>query len=127
MPDFERRIADSACWDAALVLAILYTILYAGMVGALVLIDVPSSNEKTVDMLIGIMSAIQLSIVGRYFGGSKTADDAQRLIAQSKERTDTVLRETVAAVVPAAPAKGSIKAEDVKVEAQGDVTVTEKK
>lgn len=99
----DRRITDAACWDATLVLAIIYTLLYAGMVAALILVDVPASNEKTVDMLIGIMSAIQLAIVGRFFGGSKSADDAQRLIAQSKERTDSTLREAVSAAVEKKP------------------------
>lgn len=117
----DRRITDSACWDASLVLAILYTLLYAGMVTALVLVDVPSTNEKTVDMLIGIMSAIQLAIVNRYFGGSKSAEDAQRLIAQSKERTDSVIRDVV--VAKAATPAGTMQADDVTVKAAGDVTV----
>lgn len=122
----ERRITDSAGWDASLILAILYTLLYAGMVGTLVLVDVPPTNEKTVDMLIGIMSAIQMSIVGRYFGGSKSAEDAQRLIAQSKERTDSVFREVVAKAAPAVPEGKPVQAGDMHVEAD-TVNVTKEK
>ena len=99
----ERRITDRPCWDASLVLALIYTILYMMIVMSLIFVEIPKTNEKTIDMLIGIMSAIQLAIVNKYFGGSKSADDAQNIIAQSKERTDTVLREVVSSALP--PAK----------------------
>lgn len=94
-PDWTKRWSDSSCWDASLVLAVMYTLLYAAMVMTLAFVDVPTTNEKTVDMLIGIMSAIQMSIVGRYFGGSKSADDAQQQLAHNKEKNDTALREVV--------------------------------
>lgn len=94
-PEWTKRFTDTQCWDASLILAIIYTFLYAGMVIALIIVNVPTTNEKTLDILIGIMSGIQMSIVNRYFGGSKSADDAQIFAAQNKERTDAVLRETV--------------------------------
>src|SRR5688500_10113397 len=125
---FERRITDSQCWDPAFVLAILYTMLYGTLVILLIFVAVPPTNEKTVDTLFGIMSAIQLAIVGRYFGGSKNAEDVQRVLAQGRERTDSTLREIIREAVPAAAVPNGpgkpIKAEDVKVEAAGDVTVT---
>src|SRR5688572_8605580 len=118
---FERRITDSQCWDPAFVLAILYTMLYGTLVILLIFVAVPPTNEKTVDTLFGIMSAIQLAIVGRYFGGSKNAEDAQRLIAQSKERTDSTLREIVTSTVPVSGKPARV--DDVSMQVEGNVTV----
>lgn len=96
----ERRITDAACWDAALIMGLVYTAIYGLMVVLLIFVDIPESNQKTVDILAGAMTAIQMAIVGRFFGGSKSADDAQKLIAQSKERTDSAMRAVVEAVTP---------------------------
>lgn len=119
----ERRITDSQCWDAALIMGLGYTLLYAAMVFLIVLVDIPDSNAKTVDILAGAMTIIQATIVQFFFGSTKAGEVRQTLVAQSKERTDAVLREAVAA----APVKPVIDAKDVQVKASGDVTIEKEK
>ena len=114
----ERRISDSECWDASLIMAIIYTTTYAAMITMIVFVEIPVANSDVVKILSGIMTAIQVNIVQYFFGNTKTADTSQRLIAQSKERTDSVLREVMSAPTPAA-----IPVKDVNVKADGDVLV----
>lgn len=119
----ERRFTDPACWDAALVMGLLYTVIYGAMITMILFIDIPDANAKTVDILAGAMTIIQTTIVTYFFGSSKNAENTQKLIAQSKERTDSVLREVVQATVPVADPAATVKAADMNVEVQGDVTV----
>jgi hypothetical protein len=126
MSEERRRIGDFIHeWYARDILAVLYTIGYLVMVGMLFLIEIPEDNEKPLLQLLGLMSAIQMSLVAYYYGSSKNAESSQQLIAESKERTDSVLRE---AVVP--PIKQTrqptVPAKDVTVQAEGDVTVESK-
>ncbi len=116
----DRRISDPECWDSALIMAIIYTTTYAAMITMIVFVEIPPANSDVVKILAGIMTAIQVNIVQYFFGNTKTADTSQRLIAQSKERTDSVLRDVVSA---ATPVTSAIPAKDVSVTAQGDVTV----
>lgn len=115
----DKRITDAPCFDAALVMGVLYTLIYAAMVWAVLVVDIPEANEKTVGILVGAMTIIQTTIVNFFFGSSKNAESTQRLIAASKERTDTALREIATQAVPAAP----VKAADVDIQASGNVTV----
>ncbi len=96
----DRRITDSDCWDSALIMAIIYTTTYAMMITMIVFVEIPVANADVVKILAGIMTAIQVNIVQYFFGNTKTADTSQRLIAQSKERTDSVLREVVSSAAP---------------------------
>lgn len=122
MSDFqlERRVNPPPCWDAPLVMGVMYTLVYAGMVASVVFIDIPDGNASTINNLVGAMTVIQTAITGYFFGSSKSAQDSQRLIAVSKERTDSVLRGVVAST---AVAPGAIRADDVNVQAAGNVTV----
>lgn len=122
-----RRFTDAQCWDATLIMGILYTIVYGAMIYMLFADKVPVENTKTLDLLVGAMTIIQSTIVQFFFGSSKNAENSQRMIAQSKERTDSAMREIVTAAGPA-PASNwhKLKADDVTVQAEGDVTVERK-
>ena len=115
----DRRIGDTPCWDASLVMGIGYTTIYAGIIGGLLLVDIPTENVDTVKILAGAMTLIQSQIVGFFFGSSKSAEVGQRVIAASNERTGSTLRNIVAG----APTK----VDDVNVEAAGDVNISKAK
>jgi len=89
-----RRFDDR--WDASLLMGIGYTAVYAGVLMAVIFVDVPDGNGKTLDLLVGAMTVIQTQIVGYFFGSSKQAEHAQRLVAVSKERTDSVVLDMAA-------------------------------
>jgi hypothetical protein len=100
MSEDRRRITDFIReWYARDILAVLYTIGYLVMVGMLYLIEIPPGNKDPLLQLFGLMSAIQMALVAYYFGSSKNAESSQQLIAESKERTDSVLRDAVVAPI----------------------------
>ncbi len=127
MDEFSRRFTDPQCWDASLVMGVIYTMIYGGFLGIILLAPVPTANQTTVDILAGAMTIIQTNIVQYFFGSSKNAESTQRLIAQSKEKTDTALRELVVAAAPsAAPVNAeAISTDTMNVNATGPVTVNE--
>lgn len=88
-----RRAEDQNCWDASLVMGIGYTIVYAATLAAVIFIDIPDGNAKTLDLLVGAMTVIQTQIVGFFFGSSKNAERTQQLVAASKERAESAVRE----------------------------------
>jgi 23S rRNA G2445 N2-methylase RlmL len=98
------------------------------MVCGLFFAPIPQQNEATINQLVGIMSAIQLGIIGFYFGGSKLSETSQKLFAASKERADATIQEIAKAPVIAAvdPSK-TVQAADMNVEVAGNVTVQEDK
>ncbi len=98
--------------DAAYMLAVLYTTGFLGVVFLVILKDIPKESSPIVQQLISIMSMIQAAIAGYFYGASKAAAENQQVVARIAEAT------------PEVPAGTDIKAADVKVEAQGDVTVT---
>lgn len=97
-----RRADDNnngKLWDAALVMGVGYTIVYAAMLAALIFAHVPDGNGKTLDLLVGAMTVIQTQIVGYFFGSSRNAERSQQLVAASKERTDSTMREIATTAV----------------------------
>lgn len=134
----DERRANPNPFDIAGILAILYTIGYLVMVGFLYFVEIPLSNKDPLLQLFGLMSAIQMALIGFYFGGSKQVEATQRATEQSKARAETVVQEIAktvpaAAVAAAAAATGAphqpdpamLKSENVHIEAD-TATVTEK-
>lgn len=93
----ERRINDHAQLDAAIIMGVLYTVVYMLMVGMLMIVTVPPENSKTVDILVGAMTVIQTSVVSYFFGSTKFGKEALQAQSAAKERTDSTLREMVVA------------------------------
>lgn len=89
----------ASCWDAALIMGVFYTTIYAATMMAILLVDIPDKNAQTVNILAGAMTIIQTTVVQYFFGSSKNAEDSARIIAASKEKTDEVLRTAVTTVV----------------------------
>jgi len=100
----DRRISD--CWDPALIMGVLYTMVYAFAITCVVFVDIPDSNGDIVKLLLGAMTVIQTTIVQYFFGNTKNADTNQKLIALSKERTDSVMRKAVEASTPTVAING---------------------
>lgn len=136
--DAHQRAADCD-FDGAYVLAILYTLGYLGMVGALMFVPVPEDNRDILLPLIGIMSAVQLGIIKYYYDGSKGAEKAQTANIVRASRTDAVVQElaktaplTAAAAVAAASSSGvtnstapqTITTDNINVEAD-TATITQ--
>lgn len=128
--DIERR-ANPNPLDVAGVLACFYTVGYLAMVGLLFFVQIPETNEKPLLQLFGLMSAIQMALIGFFYGSSKNAEATQRDIAQRQGRSEAVVQEIaktvpVAAAVAAASAPASpIKTDEVKVEATTATITTE--
>ena len=99
----EERRTNPNPFDIAGVLAILYTIGYLVMVGLLYFVGIPLANKDPLLQLFGLMSAIQMALIGFYFGGSKQVEATQRAAEQSKARAETVVQE-IAKTVPIAAA-----------------------
>lgn len=92
----ERRITDiGKCWDAALVMGIVYTLIYGLTVAGSFLVSIPAPNLDTVKQLVSNMTIIQVGVAAYFFGASKSAEKSASVLAESKERTDSVLREVV--------------------------------
>lgn len=123
----DRRVSDTPWGDTSRILAILYIFGFLGMVAALFFVAIPPGNKDLILTIAGIMSSVQAAIIGYYFGSSKAAELGQKTIAASKERADTTLQELAKAPVLAAAAVASadmpVKADDVSIEAKGNVTV----
>jgi len=94
--------------DGAYILAILYTIGYLSIMGALLFVEIPNSNREIFLSLIGIMSAAQLGIIKYYYDGTKAAESTQKAGMASRAQADTVIQEiakTVPAILPAVAPK----------------------
>lgn len=129
----ERRSTDQV--EGAYALAILYTLGYLLMMGALMFVTIPVANREILLTLAGIMSAAQLGIIKYYYDGSKGAEKAQAAGIARAARTDTTLQEiakaapavAVAAATGSVPAQtqAPIVADNVAIDAN-TATVTEK-
>lgn len=95
----DRRTTDTALGDTARILAIMYTLGFFGMVGILMLKGIPADNKDVVNTLVGILSVIQTGIIGYYFGGSKTAEVAQKAGVEGRAKADEALQ-SIAKSVP---------------------------
>lgn len=62
-------------------LAYAYTIGYFGLLGAILHWGVNKEVETLVNVLLGILTAAQASIMGYYFGSSKGSDEKTKIIA----------------------------------------------
>ena len=81
--------------DIVGLLAILYTVGYLAMVGALFFIEIPVSNKEPLLQLFGLMSAIQMALIQFYFGSSKGAENSRTALENSKGKVDEVLQSVV--------------------------------
>lgn len=96
----ERR-TDSV--EGAYLLAILYTVGYLGMMGALMFFNIPENNRELLLTLVGIMSAAQLGIIKYYYDGSKGADKVQAANMARSVKSEAVVQE-IAKTAPTATA-----------------------
>lgn len=90
VPVIDRRTCRI---EGAYALAVLYTIGYLLMVGALMFFEIPTNNRELLIGLVGIMSAAQLGIIKHYYDGSKGAENAQIANIARASRTDAVIQE----------------------------------
>ncbi len=88
IPVMNRR----AC-DGAYALAILYTIGYLAMVGALMFIEIPASNRELLISLGSIMSAAQLGIIKYFYDGSRSDADSRLANIARASKADAVIQE----------------------------------
>ena len=130
----DGRATDIPLLDTARILAIMYTLGFFGIVLLMMTRGIPADNKDAINGLLGALTIVQSGIVQFYFGGSKTAETMQTRAILGRERADATVQEiaraapTVAAAVVAAagptPKNGHpVKADDVTVNAAGDVTV----
>lgn len=120
----EERRANPNPMDISGALAALYTIAYMVMVGLLFFVSIPAENKDLINTLVGIMSAVQMAIIGFFFGSSKNAEATQRATEQRSARTESVLQETIRAVPKVAAAVAGAPLPDMQVTAD-TVNVTE--
>jgi len=103
----EQRSTDlDPRWEAADVLATIYTLGYLSMVGATMCLSIPEPNQQIVNTLVSLMSAIQLGIGKFYYDGSKADKQAQKAAVVQQARTSSAIQEIAkgAAVAPLPPA-----------------------
>lgn len=86
--------------EGAYALAVLYTIGYLLMVGALMFFEIPTNNRELLIGLVGIMSAAQLGIIKHYYDGSKGAEAAQIANIARASRTDAAIQEIAVKSAP---------------------------
>lgn len=98
----ERRANDTPAGDTARILAILYTLGFIGMVGALLIVNVPPDNKDIVISLVSIMATVQVGIVNFYFGSSKNAEVSQKAAIVAKDKADSSLQVIAKAAAPTA-------------------------
>ncbi|MCR4331685.1 MAG: hypothetical protein NUV34_03120 [Sulfuricaulis sp.] len=103
-----RRATDHGLADGAYILAILYTIGYLVLIGALMLVDIPSNNRELLISLVSIMSAAQLGIIKYYYDGSKAADKVQTANIARSLKSEAVVQE-IAKAVPAVQSTTEVK------------------
>lgn len=96
-PIIDRR---SCRIEGAYALAVLYTIGYLLMVGALMFFEIPTNNRELLIGLVGIMSAAQLGIIKFYYDGSKVAESAQMANIARSAKTDSVIQEIAKTATP---------------------------
>jgi hypothetical protein len=122
----DRRLFERPCWDAQLIMGVLYMILFGAMIILQYVVDIPAGNEESIKILISNMTLIQAGIVGYFFGSSKNTESVQRALAQGNERTTNVVRELAVKagneVPPADPTK-TVQAADMNVAVSGDLNV----
>lgn len=98
---------DRRMYDGAYALAVLYTLGYLGMVGALMFFEIPENNRELLIGLVGIMSAAQLGIIKHFYDGSRVAETAQIANIARASRTDAVLQEIAKAPIVSQVPNGS--------------------
>lgn len=79
--------------EGAYALAVLYTLGYLGMVGALMFFEIPANNRELLIGLVGIMSAAQLAVIKHYYDGSKVAETAQIANIARAAKSEAVLQD----------------------------------
>ncbi len=101
--------------DAAYMLAVLYTCGFLGMCFLMVLRDIGPESRAVVQQLISIMSMIQASIAGYFYGASKSSTVQAEAMTRIAEAPTTL----------SSAQTGPIQAGSVAVETQ-NTTITEK-
>lgn len=89
--------------SGAYVLAILYTLGYLSMMGALMVLNIPENNRELLLTLVGIMSAAQLGIIKFYYDGSQGAQAAQVANIARSAKNETALQEIAKVAATSTP------------------------
>ena len=79
--------------EGAYALALLYTLGYLLMMGALMFVNIPENNRELLLTLAGIMSAAQLGIIKHYYDGSRIAETAQIANIGRARTADAVIQD----------------------------------
>src|SRR5450759_430679 len=113
MSEHERRLYDIPPGDTARILALMYTLGYFSLVMTLMWQGIPAENKDVVNTLVGMLTIIQTGIVGFYFGGSKSAEIAQKAGVVGRVQADTAIQQIAKAI----PAIDPIKTNAMNVDA----------
>lgn len=97
--------------DGAFLLAVLWTLGFLGLAFLIVLRGVPDDSKSEVQQLMSIMSMIMAAMAGYFYGASKSNTETAVALAAVKKTN--------------APAD-QLKADDVNVQAAGDVNIKTK-
>lgn len=100
---------------------------------ALFYVDIPDGNKDVLLVVIGVLTTIVKDVFSFEFGASKSGERSAKVVVETmKDAAATATQTAVNLAVEAKAALGTIvpttaiKADDVKVEASGDVTVEKK-
>lgn len=82
-PDPPGIFPDRRKYEVRWLLANLYTICYFGFLLTLFFVEPPESNREVVKNVFMLLSSVQLTIVGYYFGSSRDAEKATEVAARA--------------------------------------------
>ena len=99
----EERRANPNPFDVTGIVAILYTVGFLALAGALYFFPIPDTNKDALLYLFGILSGIQLTIMAYLYGANKSTEATQRAIEQRQGRAEAVVQD-IAKSVPIAAA-----------------------
>lgn len=86
MPLFESGLERRVGHDVRLVLASIYTLGYFGILVLTFYKEPPVNNEDSIKLLLGLLSAIQVTIIQYYFGSSRDTAVATQTTATAVDK-----------------------------------------
>lgn len=103
----ERRSVAQQQSNIGGALAIIYTFGFLILAALLYFKDIPPANKDTVQIMFGIMSSIQLALVGYFFGSSQSAEAQHKSMADKAAKSAAVIEDMAKEAAPAAAAATS--------------------
>jgi hypothetical protein len=100
----ERRSVAQQHFNIGGALAIIYTFGFLFLSALLYFKDIPPANKDSLQIMFGIMSSIQLAVVGFFFGSSQSAEAQHKSMADKAARSASVLEDMAKEAAPAAAA-----------------------